>query len=384
MNILFLTSWYPSKDRPYWAPFVREHAKAASLYHNVAVLAPPVQTADLASWWKWELDPDDHLTYGIPTYRLYWKKLGLPKVGYFPLYACYLSVIRHLRRTGFRPDVLHLHVYEMGFPAIRLAKLFGLPVVVSEHTTLFPEKRLSPPDLRIAKYAFERARVVLPDARSLGQAILDYGIRTTCRFVPNVVQTDVFHPPATPRPANPIKSIVFVGGFRPTHVKGVPQLLAALTAIARERTDWHLHLIGRGPALAEMEAKARELGLEKLVTFHGGRPMPEIAERMRQADFFVLPSLWENFPCALIEAIASGLPVIASTTGDVPQMVDDETGLLVPPGDVEKLTAAIRRMLDEYPKYDRQKIAVKAAYCSPASVGKQLSEVYQEVVDSAR
>jgi len=95
---------------------------------------------------------------------------------------------------------------------------------------------------------------------------------------------------------------------------------------------------------------------------------------------FVLPSLYETFGCVLIEAMASGLPIVSTSTGAIPDLVDSETGILVPPGDAAALASAIEQMLSSLHKYDRQAIAQKARRFSPEVVGATIDTVYREVL----
>jgi len=117
--------------------------------------------------------------------------------------------------------------------------------------------------------------------------------------------------------------------------------------------------------------------LQDVVRFHGLKTKPEVAEFMRKADVFVLPSEWENLPCVIIEAMTSGLPIVATSVGGIPEMVDDKMGLLVPPRDSEKLMQALHHMLDTVLNYPRESIAARArARYSYESVGEKLTELY--------
>src|SRR5436305_2096331 len=105
---------------------------------------------------------------------------------------------------------------------------------------------------------------------------------------------------------------------------------------------------GDGAERAELEALARELGLEARVRFAGARPRAEVLGLMRAADAVVLSSAWENFPHGLVEALAMGTPVVATRVGGVAEIVQDgKNGLLVEPGDPDAFADALRRLLGE-------------------------------------
>jgi glycosyltransferase involved in cell wall biosynthesis len=369
-----MTSWYPTRESPVAGVFVREHAKAAALRNEVMVVhcQSPATTGGL---WTLEQELDEDLTEGIPTFRLRHRRVRIPGATFgLSLWAAR----RATRSLGFRPDVVHAHVFEAGVPAIVAGKSLGAPVVVTEHFTGFPRRTLTRRQRRLASFAFRNAAYVLPVSNQLQQAIEDYGIRGNFQVIPNAVDVELFHPGGSRDET--LRRLLFVGVLEPTNRKGLPVLLDALVQTNRQRTDWRLDIVGDGPGRAEHERLVAELGLDEQVAFHGSRTKPEIAEMMRAADLFVLPSLWENLPCVIAEAAASGLPVVATKTGGVPEMVSADTGALVPPGDADALADALGRTLDGLPEFDRAAIARAAeARYSLDAVGAALDAVYAEV-----
>jgi len=138
---------------------------------------------------------------------------------------------------------------------------------------------------------------------------------------------------------------------------------------------------GDGPNRSEYEELTNKLGLRDIVSFHGLKTKQEVAEFMRQCDFFVLSSLWENLPCVLIEAMASGLPIVATKVGGIHEIINEKVGVLVPPKDVKALTEAIDHMLDHYQDYSAREIAEYAFdRFSYEAVGRQLNEIYKELI----
>ncbi len=126
--------------------------------------------------------------------------------------------------------------------------------------------------------------------------------------------------------------------------KGHTVLLNALAKVAAKHPHLHLLIAGDGELRRDLEDQVREVRLEGRVHFLGTRK--DIPDLLSASDSFVLPSLWEGMPMALIEAMASGLPVVATdVSGTREVMVHGETGLMVPPGDPEKLAQAIDQIL---------------------------------------
>jgi len=133
-----------------------------------------------------------------------------------------------------------------------------------------------------------------------------------------------------------------VGRLHPQ--KGFASLLAAVARVRERLPAIRLLLVGDGALRRDLVARAEALGLAEVVTFAGSRG--DVPEILAALDLFVLPSLWEGLPNAVLEAMAAGLPVVATAAGGTPELVvDGETGLLVPPGDVTALAEAIERLL---------------------------------------
>jgi glycosyltransferase involved in cell wall biosynthesis len=137
-------------------------------------------------------------------------------------------------------------------------------------------------------------------------------------------------------------------------VKGQTHLIAALARLRQQGIDARVDFVGDGPDRAALEQQAAEAGLAAFVHFHGPQTREQVLAHLRRADVAVAPSVptsdgrREGIPVALMEAMAAGLPVVASRLSGIPELITDgETGLLAPPGDVAALVAAIRRLHDD-------------------------------------
>jgi glycosyltransferase involved in cell wall biosynthesis len=136
--------------------------------------------------------------------------------------------------------------------------------------------------------------------------------------------------------------------------KGLSVLLHAMAVLNRDRRSpgCQLLIVGEGPARARLESLIEQLGLSCCVRFAGSRR--DIPRILPTLDVFVLPSLYEGFGIAILEAMAAGRPVVATAVGGIPEfVVPGETGLLVEPGDAEALAAAIGDLLRD-PERARQ------------------------------
>jgi glycosyltransferase involved in cell wall biosynthesis len=132
-------------------------------------------------------------------------------------------------------------------------------------------------------------------------------------------------------------------------MKGLAPLLEAVAKLRTERDDAHLVVIGKMKGRSPIPTLIERLGLEGSVTFVSGVTTDRIVELYAQAEVAAVPSLYEGFSLPAIEAMACGVPVVATTGGALPEVVgsDGDTGLLVPPADPSALAAGLRRVLDD-------------------------------------
>ena len=248
-----------------------------------------------------------------------------------------LELVVLMRRA--RPDVVHANSSKAGVLGRAAAALARVPVrIFTVHGWAFSAHsgvaswlyrwadRLMAPLTTVTICVAQRERAAGLAAR-------------TCRPDGTVVIPNAVDVAAAPRAA--------VAG-EPPRVIAVGRLaapkdpLTLLRALARVRHPARVTLVGDGPEREAVEAEAHSLGLD--VELAGSRC--DVAELLARADVFVLSSRSEGAPISILEAMAAGLPVVASDVGGVPELVvDGVTGLLVPPGDPAALAAALERLL---------------------------------------
>ena len=374
LKILFLAAWYPSGKIPFAGIFIKEHAKAVSLYNDVTVIAYSEGSRSLKKLYEVAGNIED----GIKTFRITHKDLPFKKWKHFIRWWAVIHLFYKLyKKKGSKPDIVHAHVYAAGVPAVILGWLQNIQVIITEHWSGFPRRKPGKFKQKMARFAMNRASLILPVSENLIEHIQYYGIRNEFQVVPNVVNTNTFYPSSTDTSSNDkCRRILTVASMTP--VKGIPYLLEALHQIRQRRQDFFLDIIGDGLNRTEYEKMTVDLRLAKMVMFHGILCKENVAKAMRVCDFFVLPSIWENMPVVLIEAMACGKPVIATDVGGVKEVIDKESGQLVPPKDPPALAIEIENMLDHCTEYDSQKIAYRAEErFSYETIGRILDTIYR-------
>lgn len=279
-----------------------------------------------------------------------------------------MVLARHLTRQGI--GHLHNHFATASCSVAMLtSELSGVPFSFTLHGPVdFLETRHWRLDEKIARAGF--VACISHFCRSQGMLFSDPAhwprlCIIHCGVIPERYATRSGHVPG--------RNILFVG--RLAAEKGVPLLLEAFARAREAYPDACLTLVGDGPERTMLEARVRELGLQEVVRFTGYLSQQEVAGELAQADLFVLPSFSEGLPVVLMEAMATGLPVLTTGIAGVPELVEEGvTGRVVFPGDVVGLEAGMRDLLAD-PQASRQlgqqaKAKVAAEFDARTEAGK--------------
>jgi glycosyltransferase involved in cell wall biosynthesis len=264
-------------------------------------------------------------------------------VGYL---AAATPTVRHL--LDQQPyDVVHF-VFSLPTAAmLPLLDLHGAPVIVTLRGSDVPGYDVRQRGLRhahrllhpLTRWIWRRAERVLVPSESLGQLARRTDARLRYSVVPGGVDLTSFRPRHALRrlPDGVVRCLAVA---RLVERNGVDDLLDALALLERGR--YQLEIVGTGPYEAALRERVRRLGLEASVRFTGWLEHHEVARRCREADLFTLAPWVESFGNAFVEALASGLPIVGSTAGGIPEMVvDGRNGMLVPPRRPRELAHAI-------------------------------------------
>ena len=374
MRVLFVTTNWPTDASPVDGTFVREHALAAATRCEVAVVYLQREPGRSGLY---EIVPMEE---PLPALRVRYRRFGRP-LSYAAFAAGGAAALRRLRRDGFEPDVLHANSLFSAAAALGPARTLRKPLVYTEHWTVFiPENpgRLSPLQRRLARLALTQADLVLPVSEDLRSALARLAPGGRFRVVPNAVDEQLFHPREAPQRDGPVR--LLAAGLMTDGRKGFDLLLQAVARLRTVRDDFRLDVLGDGENRSAYEALCRRLGLDDIVTFPGLRTKPEVAAAMRRSDLFVLTSRYENNPCVVIEALASGLPVVGTRVGGVPELVPPEVGALADL-DPDDIAAALRDVLARLGEFDRGSIARRARErYGREHIGSELAGVYAECV----
>ena len=261
-------------------------------------------------------------------------------------WQCLKGLAATLRRSGV--DVVHGHEFTMALYGTAAARLIGKPAVITIHSaqyvSLALRRRLA---LSLAARSSRAMVAVSSDtARTLEQRLwLRSGAVTTIHngIIERPGRSDGVRDAIGARPDEIL--LLAVGNLYP--VKGHPVLLDALQRLQDAApARWRLVVAGRGRNKAALEERAAVLGLRELVHFLGHRD--DVPDLLAAADVFVMPSLREGLPLAILEAMFAGKAIVASGVGGIPEAITSgEHGILVEPGDPAALSEALRALLSD-------------------------------------
>jgi glycosyltransferase involved in cell wall biosynthesis len=374
LKALWICSWYPNRTAEIGGAFVKRHAEAAALFADIAVLHASSDPS-LKKGYVIEISYEPFLTI-----RIYYPPTTNPIVKIFRILKAYRIGYAHLLEKWGKADILHLHVlYPAGLFAWYLNLFERLPFVVTEHRGGYIHKEGSYRGFfmkTFTKLTIKKAKAVLAISEHFALAMQKHGLTNPYyTIVPNVVDTNFFAP--SPRE-------IGMQAQYPKPPTGIFQFLhvALLDDLSEKRSDFVLNIIGDGYDRPKLIDLATELHiLDRFVFFQGKKTHREVASTMREnTDAFVLFSNIEGSPCVILEAMACGMPVIATETGGINERVTEETGILLNIGDENGLVEAMNFMIDNKAQYTpsviRQKIVEK---CSVEAVGKAISDVYEKV-----
>jgi glycosyltransferase involved in cell wall biosynthesis len=391
LRLLHLTNWYPEPAAPERTPFIVEHWLA---------LAPFVQQ----QLWHVEVQPS-------PRWRLRWARRAAAERALLlqcplasgqlqELLTLLLLLLLRLRLIGGRWDLVVVHI---AWPLLRFPRLvrqlFGSRLLLIEHWSAYHNRFQLPagsPALRRLQGMFAAGIPVVAVSQALAGDLRAFSGRPDLpvMVVPNVVDTALFHPAGgaefgvagAESQRLPRHRWLMVASWAP--IKRPLLVLQAIAALVADNpslaSQLRLKIVGGGEQVEAMAAFITAQQLQALVQLLGPQPKPVIAAELRQATALLHPSAYETFSVVCAEALCSGVPVLASDVGALPELITAANGLLVT-NTPEAWTAALRQLLSDPPVWDHQEIAQEAAarFSRPV-VGQQLLAVAQRVAAGPR
>jgi glycosyltransferase involved in cell wall biosynthesis len=414
MKILWLCSWYPNRYIFYNGFFVRRQAEAVARFADIATLHAVEKSAEI-------LLPDGskQKIRGGSTFDIEInKKTHFEVIVYFPKssnsifklinqFRAYHKGFNLIKREWGTPDLIHLHVIiSAGIYALFLHFFHKIPFLITEHSSMY---RLETGVFERSNWLFKtivrqcvkRAKAIIALSPFYASTMLQHGLINRFFYVPNVVDTDLFQ--LKNKLKNRLKTIentslinsefnpqliknkelktfnlIHVSGLHDS-IKNITGILNSIKKLSEIRQDFILDIIGDPFEQPPYKALVQTLGIEKFIRFHQHLPIKEVAEQMQKANIFVLFSRFEGLPCVILEAMAAGLPVVATETGGISDWVTEGSGRLVNSEDEVALVEILDFMMTHLHAFNPELIRKKIVEtCSYEAVGQAIVNVYKQ------
>ena len=398
MNILHLLSWFPTPNDPTLGNFCVRMIDALPEDCHSVILSVCDGKNMTQSFEVKELEGAHHTHV-----QIYIRPPRINAIRKLKMLRMYQYGLKYIKKRFFKPDLIHLHVaYPLGQVALLWKKLYGYKYVLTEHWTIYqPQNKdvlIGKLKKKIVKIA-NNAELIMPVSLDLQRCMEGHGVKNRFQVIYNLVNTDMFklRQPLcidSCQHTNPRRNDMqgstendMQGKKRMLHIstlrdeaKNFSGILRTIERLRQQRDDFELHVIHDYEA-PEFKTFVKEHHLEDFVFFHGKKTSAEVAEAYQQADFFVLFSNFENLPCVIVEAFASGVPVLSTAVGGIAEILSPERGILIHQGDEDALLQGMNQLLDHSQDYNREAIRDYAIKTFAAqNIGQQIFEAYKEVV----
>ncbi len=357
-HVVFLPSWYPTDPSPTRGVYFRDQAQLLQEHgHAVGVVFPEHESIR-------HLTPSRLRTHhfqvstgrkgGVWTLRRHSWNLAsrLPGAIEWRVRSAVRLMDRYVNLRGC-PDIIHAHsAWWAGAAAIRIGQTLRRPVVLTEHHDRFlkPES-LSSQRQSYARYAFRNATAVSCVSHALRSSLRSWGITREISVIPNPIFPSNFPLRSEPLRSPHDASFRFLAvGHLYAH-KGMHTLIDAF-AEAFPDADAELVIGGSGPEHGRLQQKISDRSFSSRVRLAGQLNADQVVQHMHRADAFVLPSHREPFGVVVLEALACGIPVLATRSGGPSSIVTDDLGIRVAPGSIADLAHGLRTIRSHIDRFD--------------------------------
>ena len=357
MHILLLPSWYSTIDKPWRGTFFSDQARALEQHGLRAGLAF-VERRSLS-----RLNPVTLLSShfqivsrvedDVPTLRMKgWSTFAQTTAGAMLWVDFTRRLVRAYCARHGTPDIVHGHSAMWGgYAAMIAAQELGRPYVITEHSSSILMLNIAPSVRRRIRDAYRNAARVVAVSSALKASVDCITGRSSATVLPNTVDSEYFSLPSTPRTTKPFVFLA-VGDLVPS--KRFDLLIRTFALLHRQERDTRLVIVGDGKQREHLKNLATLHSVRDAVKFTGALSRPAVRQQMWEANALVMPSDFETFGVVLIEAMATGLPVIVTRCGGPEEIVNAEAGSLVDCSDGKGLLHAMSEFLTR--TFDPQQI----------------------------
>ena len=344
MKVLILPSLYPNPMKEDLAPYVRDQAFGLSRCGLDVTL---VYTAPYS--WRWVfherrimLGKREKRTGKFREIIVFIPKSHIRRIDLALRNVIGRRILNRLTHKGYRPDVVHAHSYEAGRLASWFCRRQSIALILTEHYTGFARGLVGASELSMAVESYRKASIRLAVSQGFADLLLE---QTGCRFdvMPNFIDTDHFSPPPEAEP--PYYDFIAVGHLLPK--KNHRLLIEAFANLNPAERGLRLGIVGEGPLRRELERTIDKWGLEENVDLLGYQDTAGVRRLLRKSRIYCMPSRFETFGVAVIEAMAVGLPAVVTRSGGPEHIVQHGDNGFVADSTPEAFSSTMKAALEK-------------------------------------
>jgi len=372
-HVLFLSSWFPSKTHPTLGNFVQRHAEAVALFAKVTVLY--LSKNSMLENFTIEETEESH----VRIVRVYYSSNGF-------LFRNRIRALKkgiaHINFNANLPDIVQMNmIWPEGWQALFIKLKWKIPFVISDNWTGYHPDERGPLPTHIRRYmrfVANHANLLLPVTQQLEQAMRKLRFNKPSFIVPNVVNTEYFKI----KNKKSIHTFLHISHLDNNH-KNIEGILKVWKKFSDQVEEVNLELGGDGDIQYWKKRSAELFIREDSISFFGTMNQQEVAEKMNAAHTFVLFSNYENLPLVMIEAMASGMNIIATRVGGISEhMGFSRWNKLIDAKNEDQLLSAFSASHNEFLEVNREEISAYAEdNFSFNSVGKKFIDAYQQATN---
>lgn len=384
MHILFIPSAYPTEEMPLSSIFYKEQAVAVKDKGNkLGVIFSETRRVSKVNFnmiSKNHFQIGRYIEDGLVTYRLHgWNIFTMRgKLGINNWVRQSLKLFKEYVKQEGMPDIIHVQsALYGGLVAREIKKKFNIPYVVTEHSSTVLQSILRNHDIPMLEKVYNDADYIISVGGALKKSIENYTDKSI-EVIPNIVDIDRFSIDISKRN----KEFTFISISHLKENKNVDLTIKALKEVLKEYNYVKLIVIGDGPEKENLMNLAKELKISSNIEFIGAVHREELNEYINRANAFVLPSEYETFGIAYIEALACGLPIITTKCGGPEDFFNEEIGYMIFSEDEKELAKAMLDIINNIDRFEPNNLRkyVKDKF-SKDTVSIKITNVYCKVLN---
>jgi len=375
MRILIVAGGYPTEKYYLNGIFEFDQAQALAKQGHEVIFAA-IDLRSVRRWRHWFFESIEKNNVSIEVVNIPLGPVAPIVLHFFGLLGLKYIYRKCLKKFG-KPDVIHAHFTDYAYIALQSLKKTKIPIVMTEHSSGINCINIDQKLWRTAEKVYHNVNTVIAVSNELKAKIMqEFSIKAL--YIPNVVDLKIFSYDSNPNKDSKFR-IISVGNLIPR--KRMKALISGFASFVKFVPDSELFIYGSGPEKDNLQAQISSLRLSDRIVLKGSCKRDIIANALKTASCFVLVSEVETFGVVLVEAMACGLPVIATKSGGPESFIHSGNGILIPVDDEQSLLDALKKMYLTINDYNRGEISseVKQLF-SAESIVNQLESVYERVI----